>query len=635
MVVEREDEREPSALAGDGASGPVDRRAWASLLVLCAALFLDALDVSMIGVSLPSIGADLGLSTSSLQWVVSGYVVGYGGFLLLGGRTADLLGRRRVFVVSLAVFAIFSGLGGLATNGALLLAARFVTGVSAAFTTPAGLSMITTTFAEGSVRNRALAIYTATGASGISLGLVLGGLLTEVSWRWVFFVPVFVALATWMAALRLLPRDGVHETSGRFDVAGAVCVTLAMLLLVFAVVEAPTRGWGSARTLASLAAVAGLLGVFVLIELRVSQPLVRLGILRSGTLVRANVGAMSLFGGWLGFLFVATLYMQDVRGWSPLETGLAVAPAGIIVAVAAPRVAAPLVARFGLSLVICCGLLCTAIAYALFLRIDVDSNYVPVMLPTFVLIGAGFTLAYGPLNIAATNGVIAEEQGLAGGLVTTSFQMGGAIVLAVVTAVVTSATAGSARGARLDGLRAGLVVSMGVAVIGAAVTAIGLVRRRRRTMVPAAPTGSARPATASGDLFSPAALALLASDALAHLCTVDPDGNPQASCIWVTWNGHELVSGHLNRSVKLHNIKRDPRVILTLESPSRNAGGLREYLAIAGTGQVERGGAPELLRELARTYLTPDADFPPSDAEPGYVLRIKPTRVGGVGPWTT
>src|SRR6516225_8357182 len=208
---------------------------WGLLVVLCGALFLDALDVSMVGVALPSIRADLGLSTASLQWVVSGYVLGYGGLLLLGGRAADLLGRRRVFLVALAVFAVASLLGGLVSTGALLITARLIKGLSAAFTAPAGLSIITTTFAEGPARNRALAVYTATGATGFSLGLVFGGLLTQIGWRYVFFLPVAVAAVLLVAAIRLVPRVAAPPADSRrsFDVFGAVSLTAAMLLLVF------------------------------------------------------------------------------------------------------------------------------------------------------------------------------------------------------------------------------------------------------------------------------------------------------------------------------------------------------------------------------------------------------------------
>src|SRR4051794_37626270 len=227
------------SLALDTGTGRLTARAWGALLVLCGALFLDALDVSMTGVALPSIRADLSMSTSALQWIVSAYVLGYGGFLLFGGRAADLLGRRRMFLISLGVFVVASGLGALTNDATLLIATRFIKGVSAGFTAPAGLSIITTNFAEGPARNKALSIYTATGATGFSLGLVFSGVLTEIGWRWVFFFPVPLALAVLLAAIRLVPDDGRPERSGNFDLAGAVAVTAGMLLLVFTLVEAP------------------------------------------------------------------------------------------------------------------------------------------------------------------------------------------------------------------------------------------------------------------------------------------------------------------------------------------------------------------------------------------------------------
>jgi EmrB/QacA subfamily drug resistance transporter len=453
------------------------------LLVLCGAIFLDAMDVSMVGVALPSIREDLNMSTSSLQWVVSAYVLGYGGFLLLGGRAADLLGRRRVFLISLGVFVVASALGGLADDGNLLIATRFIKGISAGFTAPAGLSIITTSFAEGPARNKAIAIYTATGATGFSLGLVFGGALTELGWRWVFFLPVPVALVTLLAAIKLVPRDsGPARVSRSFDLAGAVTLTAAMLLLVFTVVEAPDAGWGSARTLASFAATAAILATFVTIERRRALPLVRLGILRSGSLVQANLGAMMLIGGWFGFQFIATLYMQQLRGWSPLETGLAIFPGGLLVALLAPRIA-PLVMRFGIRRLITAGLASTAVGYALFLPIGLDSGYAAAILPTMIFAGLGFALAYGPLNIAATNGVAAEEQGLASGLVSTSFQFGGALVLAVATAV-NSAYAGTdgSRQALLDGFQAAVAVSVIAAGLGVVVTVL---RGRLKTEAPA------------------------------------------------------------------------------------------------------------------------------------------------------
>jgi EmrB/QacA subfamily drug resistance transporter len=457
-------------------AGGLTRRAWAMLLVLCGALFLDALDVSMVGVALPSIRTDLHMSTSSLQWVVSAYVLGYGGFLLLGGRAADLLGRRRVFLIALGVFLVASGLGGLANDGSLLIATRFIKGVSAAFTAPAGLSIITTSFTEGAARNKALSIYTATGATGFSLGLVFGGLLTELGWRWTFFLPVPVALVTLLAATRLVPTDVRRlQTNRAFDLAGAVMLTAGMLLLVFTLVESPDKGWTSARTLGSFVAVAAILAAFVLREQRTPAPLVRLGILRSQSLVRANLGAMTLFGGWVGFQFIATLYMQQLRGWSALDTGLAIFPGGALVALLAPRIA-PLIGRFGVTPLILVGMSSTALAYGLFVPIGLHSGYAASMLPTMLLAGLGFALAFGPLNIAATNGVAPLEQGLAGGLLNTSFQFGGALVLAVVTAV-NNANVGSDGSAQalLDGFHPALVVSVIAAVLG--VAAVGSRRR--------------------------------------------------------------------------------------------------------------------------------------------------------------
>ncbi len=464
----------------------MDARAWGALLVLCGALFLDGLDVSMVGVALPSIRADLGLSTASLQWIVSAYVLGFGGLLLLGGRAADLLGRRRVFFWGLVVFLVASALGGVVSDGPLLIATRFVKGVAAAFTAPAGLSIITTTFAEGPARNRALAIYSATGASGWSLGLVFGGLLTEIGWRFTFFLPVPNALGLLLAAPRLLGRDEASERRWRgvreFDLAGAVTLTASTLLFVYTVVSAPEQGWGSPRTLLSFAAVVALMATFVGIERRSSSPLLRLGILRSAPLRRANLAAMALIGGWFGVQFIATLYMQQVRDWSPLETALAFLPGGLIVAFGAPH-AGKIATRFGTTKPIAAGMVAFLSSYLLFIGIDVDSPYATAILPTIVLAGLGFMLAYGPLNMAATNGVADHEQGLASGLVNTSFQVGGALALAVVTAVMGAASSGSdaapgSAAAQIDGFEAGLLVSVAVASLGLAVTLSGPLRAR-------------------------------------------------------------------------------------------------------------------------------------------------------------
>jgi MFS family permease len=444
--------------------------------VLSAVVFLDALDVSMVGVALPSIRTNLHMSTSSLQWVVSAYVLGYGGFLLLGGRAADLLGRRRVLLIALAVFVVASALGGLTNDGTLLIATRFIKGVSAAFTAPAAFSIITTSFAEGPARNKALTVYTATAASGFSFGLVAGGLLTEIGWRWALLVPAPVALAALVAAYRLVPVGAAPPAiRSRVDVLGALLLTSGMLLLVYTLVETASVGWGSIRTLTSFATVAAILAAFVREERRSPAPLIRLGILRSPTLVRANVAAIVL-AGWIGFQFVATLYMQQLRGWSSLETGLAIFPAGLLVAVLSPRMA-PLIGRVPVARLAAAGLTSLAIGYALFIPIGLDSSYAWAMLPTFLFGGLGFALAFGPINVAATAGVAPEEQGLAGGLLNTSFQFGAALVLAVVTAVANAATgSGGTKQATLDGFHAALFVPLAAAALGA--TALVLQRNR-------------------------------------------------------------------------------------------------------------------------------------------------------------
>jgi MFS family permease len=457
-----------------------DASVWGLLAVLCGILFLDGLDVSMVGMALPSIDSDLGLTTSQLQWIVSGYVLGYGGFLLLGGRAADLLGRRRVLLIALAVFAGASALGGVVSDGTLLVIARFLKGMSAAFTAPAGLSIITTRFAEGPERNRALSIYTATGASGFSFGLVAGGLLTELGWRWTFLLPVPIALVLLALGPRYLPRDRMQATSRRaFDIPGALTLTAGMLLLVRTIVDAPDEGWGSAPTIAGFAIAIALLAAFVAIEQRASAPLVRLGILRSAPLVRANLGMMTLFGAYVGFQFVVTLYLQALNGWSPVETALAFLPAGILVAVGSPRLG-PLVDRYGPARVIAVGATSSLVGYGLALRLDTLPDYAGVLLPAVLLIGIGFMFLFPTLNIQATSGVADHEQGLASGLVQTSFQVGGAIGLAIVTAVVAARAGGSTDPSTLlDAYRAAIGVAVVVAAIGMVVAVSGLVGERR------------------------------------------------------------------------------------------------------------------------------------------------------------
>jgi MFS family permease len=459
-------------------------RLWGALIVLCGALFLDALDTSMVGVALPSIRDSLNMSTAALQWVVSGYVLGYGGFLLLGGRAADLLGRRRVFLIALGVFVVASLFSGLVDNGTLLIIARFVKGISAAFTAPAGLSIITTTFPEGPARNRALSLYTTCGASGFSLGLVLSGLLTEVGWRWTLLLPAPVALVVLIAGVKLIDRSPRPSAEGRsYDLGGALTGTGSMLLLVLGVVRAPQVGWLSATTLLTLGGAVALAIAFVLIEQRVRQPLLRLGILRSSSLLRAIAGAVTLFGSYVTFQFVVTQYLQNLLGWSAIETALAFLPAGLVVLLGSTKIAA-LIGRFGTAKMTAAGFVALAAGYLLFLRIGLHGDYFGVIFPSMLLLGIGFALGFPSLNIDATAGVADEEQGLVSGLLNTAFQVGGALVLAIGTAVITANGGNGAQSdaAALHSFRPALVLVTGVAAVGLIVMLVGLLHRRQTSL---------------------------------------------------------------------------------------------------------------------------------------------------------
>jgi MFS family permease len=378
-----------------------------------------------------------------------------------------------VFLVALGVFAVASLLGGLVDDGALLIAARFIKGVGAAFTAPAALSIITTTFPEGPERNKALSIFTACGASGYSLGLVMSGLLTEIGWRYTLLMPVPVAIIALVAALKVLPRGREERAEGGHDLIGAVLITASMLLLVFTVVEAPAAGWASVRTIGSLAAVAVLLAAFVFTERRIRHPLVRLGILRSGSLVRANLGLLILFGSYVAFQFVAMQYFQNLLGWSALGTALAFLPAGLLVAVTSTKMG-DFADRFGTGKLIVIGSAALAGGYAFFLGIDEHPSLGLLVIPGMLLMGIAFALSFPSLNIQATNGVDDDEQGLASGLLNTSGQVGGAIVLAVVSAVLSSGGGTLSIGV----LRSAIVVSLVLALVGLAISVTGLRSRK-------------------------------------------------------------------------------------------------------------------------------------------------------------
>jgi MFS family permease len=471
---------------------------WGILIVLGGALLLDGLDVSMVGVALPSIRSALHMSTSSLQWIVSGYTLGYGGLLLLGGRAADLLGRRRVFVAGVAVFAVVSLLGGLVSSPGLLIAARIVKGMAAAFTAPSSMSLLTTTFPEGPLRNRAFSIYSVFGASGFSLGLVLSGLLTQLSWRWTLLVSAPAAALVLLGALTLIPR-GEPGTSAnrawhRFDLPGAAVITAAVLLLVYTVVDAQQAGWGSARTIGSFAGVVALGGLFAVIETRSTHPLVPFGIFRSAPLRRAQIGAITLFGSYVSFQFLLTQYLQSLAHWSAISTALAFLPAGIIVLVLSVRVAG-LLNRFGPGALVIAAFAALVAGYAVFLRAGVSPDYPGVMLPSVILLGTAFGFGFSALTVGATSGVPNEQQGLAASLFQTSFQVGGAVVLAVVTAVVDAAGANtlSSPAATLTAYRPALYLITGIAALGLLAALPGL--RRGTAGVPAEVTEFPAPET--------------------------------------------------------------------------------------------------------------------------------------------
>jgi MFS family permease len=459
------------------------------LAVIGGVVFLDTLDLSLVQVALPSIGSAVHLAEGQLQWIVSAFVLGYGGFLLLGGRCADVLGRRRVLLAGLVALAGASALGTIASDPTLLIITRFVKGVSAAFTAPAALSILTTSFPEGQRRNRALGLYAAAAAAGFTFGLVVGGLLSELSWRYTFAVVVPVASVLFVAARRIVRPDHVASESarGRLDLAGALLVTGAMLVFVRAIVVAPEAGWVSAPTLSSLGVAAALMAAFVRVERRVERPLVRLGIFRSALLVRANLGAALLFGGATAFNVVNTLYLQDVLGWSPLATGIAFMASSLVTGVVGPRTGA-LASRIGADVLTVAGGVAVLGASLVLLRIGTSSD-LAVILAARLLAGLGFALAYPSLNIQALTGVRDDEQGLASGLVGSSFQIGGAIVLAIAMAVVVGATPEHATTAQIvSGFKAGIYVTAAANGLLIVLSLSGLIteRARRGVLQPAA-----------------------------------------------------------------------------------------------------------------------------------------------------
>lgn len=464
-------------------------RVWLLLVIVCGALFLDGLDTSMMGVALPDIGHTLGLESSTLQWLVSGYVLGFGGFLLLGGRVSDLLSRRTVFLLAVATYGVASIVSAGMSDVLPLIALRFIKGAAAGFTVPAGLAILTTNFVEGPARNRAFGIYTLGVASGYSLGLVFGGLLTEIGWRVTLLFPGPVALVLVILGLRGIPRTASTRRASlrHFDFLGSLTITIALLGVVYAIAGAPDRGWSAPGTVVPLIIGAAALAAFVVVELRHQHPLLRLGLLRNVTLVHANLAGFALFGSFASFQFLSTIYLQSSLGWSPLQTALGLLPIGVVVVIAAPRLV-PVTVRLGTPVSILLGLLVCAGAYALFLRAEPGMLYIEFLFPTTVLSGIGFSLAFAAINAQATAGVSDSDQGLAGGLINTSLQVGTVTVLAVVSGLFSTPTAGRSQVA-LPG-QTSAVSAIIAALIAAVILTVALIvvqaiaRRQRVTPSP-------------------------------------------------------------------------------------------------------------------------------------------------------
>jgi EmrB/QacA subfamily drug resistance transporter len=458
-----------------------EQRRWWALALLAVVQFMVVLDLAIVNVALPSIQEDLGFSQENLQWVISAYALVFGGFLLLGGRAADVIGRRRIFLVGLAVFAVSSLTAGLAWSDTSLIAARAFQGLGAAIITPAALSILSVTFAEGRDRNIALGVWGAVGGVGAAAGLLLGGVLTDsLGWQWIFFVNVPVGVAA-LALTPLLLGESRDARVKHFDLPGAVLVTSGLSVLVYAITQAGQDGWLAGRTIGFFVAAVALLVSFVAWELRHPEPLMRFGIFRIRTVAGANITGFILNIVTLSIFLTLTLYMQQVLGYSAMETGFAyLAIAGT--AIVWSTVAAQLVTRIGVKPVLVVGQVALAGSMLYFTQISVGGSYVADLLPGFLLMGLALGFSFVPISIAALAGVEPAEAGLASGLINTSQQIGGALGIAALSTIAVSRTtdavaAGAAPSAALvDGFTAAFVAGVIVAGIGI-VAALTLIRK--------------------------------------------------------------------------------------------------------------------------------------------------------------
>jgi EmrB/QacA subfamily drug resistance transporter len=454
-----------------------DRR-WIALALLCVAQFVVVLDASIVNVALPTIGRALDFTESDLPWVVNAYVLTFGGFLLLGGRMADLLGRRRVFMGGLVLFALASLAGGLATNSGQLIAARAVQGLGAAILSPAALSIVTTTFRDGAERNKALGVWGAVAGSGGAAGVLLGGVLTDgLGWEWVLWVNVPIGLIAALVAPTLLAESREAPERRHFDVAGAVSITAGLSLLVYALVDANNAGWGSARTIVLLGVALALIAAFVAIERRSAAPLMPFRVFRLGSVRGANVVGILVGASLFSMFFFISLYMQQVLGYSAIKSGLSYLPLAVTIIISA-GIASQLVTRVGFKTVMAAGMALIAVALLWFSQISVDGGFVSDILGPSLLAAIGLGFAFVSTTIAAVSGIADHEAGLASGLINTTQQVGGALGLAILSAVSISVTGESHSPAVLtDGFGDAFLAGAGFAVLGLLATLV-LIRGR-------------------------------------------------------------------------------------------------------------------------------------------------------------
>ena len=443
---------------------------WVVLVIICLAQFMVVLDATIVNVALPHIKTSLGFTEASLQWVINAYTLVFAGFLLLGGRAGDLLGRKRLFLVGLVIFTSASLLDGLSKTSGMLIGFRALQGLGAALISPAALSIISTTFAEGKERARALGVWAAIAIGGSAVGLVLGGALTQsLSWRWIFFVNVPVGILTFLAAMRMVPESKDEHAHQGYDLGGAVTVTGGLMALVYGLVRSASHGWGSPQTVGSFVAAVALLAAFVAIEQRSAEPLVRLSIFRVRSLLTANLSMFLAFSGMFAMFFFNTLYIQDVLGFGPLKAGVAFLPftAGVMISAGIASAFAP---RIGVRPVAVVGMLLTIVGMLLFARMPVAGSYATDVLPGMILGSLGMGAIFMPLTLVATTGLEDEDQGLASGLFNTSQQVGGALGLAILTTIAAGQTHGNSAAAQVHGFHyafagAGVLVALSLVVM--------------------------------------------------------------------------------------------------------------------------------------------------------------------------